>query len=415
MARVLVVEDSSFFGTLVKNQIESHLDFEVVWARSYKEAVSELEKPDHDFFISLLDLNLPDAPNGEIVDFVLSKKIPVVVFTGSFNPEQREVIWKKGVVDYIQKEGNYTIDYLLSMLRRIHLNRYIKVLVVDDSPTARFLVTTFLKVHQYQVLEAKNGPEALEMIERHPDLKIVITDYNMPGMNGDELTKKIRFRHNVRELAIIGISTHQDSLLSAQFIKSGANDFLHKPFVAEELYCRITHNIQMLEYISKIEDYSNRDYLTQLFNRRYFFSKAIDIYNREKSKKGSLAVALIDIDHFKNINDTFGHDTGDQALKNLSRQMVRHFTEPDLVARFGGEEFCILTTGQRIDAVSEDFESFRKIVEADPITTKENEFPMTISTGVCTRHLGSIEEMISKADEMLYQAKTKGRNMVCSY
>ena len=118
------------------------------------------------------------------------------------------------------------------------------------------------------------------MLKRHPDIKMVISDYFMPGMDGVELTRRIRHRHRKDQLAVIGISAYGNTILSARFIKNGANDFLNKPFSSEEFYCRVTQNLEMLEYIQKLRETSIRDPLTGLFNRRRFFEAAKELHAR---------------------------------------------------------------------------------------------------------------------------------------
>ena len=125
--------------------------------------------------------------------------------------------------------------------------------MIDDSKVFRSYICQLLKVHQYNVIEACDGKEALERIDEHPDIKMVITDCSMPNMDGFELTKVIRSKYARDELAVIGISAHDDKILKAQFIKSGANDFITKPFVTEEFYCRVGQNIETLENIIRFK------------------------------------------------------------------------------------------------------------------------------------------------------------------
>lgn len=251
---VLLVEDSKFIGELIKKEITKGLGFKVDWAVTYQEAQALLHRAEADYFIALLDLNLPDAPDGQVVDLVLSKDIPSIVFTADFNNTIREHIWSKKIIDYVLKESAQDVSYIVSLIRRIHLNRSIKVLVVDDSKIARTHICNLLKVHQYQVIEACDGKQALEKVDEFPDIKMVITDFHMPQMDGFEFTKKIRTKHNKESIAIIGVSAQEDSVLAARFIKNGANDFLQKPFGAEEFYCRITQNIEAIEYVDSLNE-----------------------------------------------------------------------------------------------------------------------------------------------------------------
>ncbi len=254
MPNVLLVEDSPILATLFRKKIEADLGFNVTVADSYSGALSILNSGESGFFAGLLDLNLPDAPNGEIVDLVLSKNIPSIVFTGMFQDNIRKMMWDKGIVDYVIKGGTHNLEYVCSLIYRLHQNCSVKVLVVDDSATSRKYISALLKIHKYLVYEAGDGREALDMLDKNPDIKMVITDYNMPNMDGFELTREIRSKFEKEKMAVIGVSAQGNENLSAQFIKNGASDFITKPFNREEFYCRLMQNITMIDYVLEIED-----------------------------------------------------------------------------------------------------------------------------------------------------------------
>ncbi len=252
MPNILLVEDSKLFGNIISQSIQRSLGYGVTWAKSLSEAKTLLQSSNPDFFLALLDLNLPDAPDGEIVDLVLGEQIPSIVFTGEFDPTVREKIWSKKIIDYVLKQSEQEVYYIIDLIGRIYRNQSIKVLVVDDSDTIRKRVQELLEVHQYQVFQADDGMEALEAVKNLPDIKMVITDYEMPRMDGFDLTRKLRAEYSKEALAIIGISAQDNPIPAAKFIKNGANDFIAKPFAAEEFYCRITHNINAIENIERL-------------------------------------------------------------------------------------------------------------------------------------------------------------------
>ena len=412
MVQILVVEDSKLFGSLVKKKIESELDFKVRWVRSYSEAVRLINETDADFFAALLDLNLPDAPGGEIVDYVLSRGIPTIVFTGVLKADVRDVIWSKKVVDYVVKESSQSIEYVVSLIRRIHMNGSVKVLVVDDSQTFRRYLCDLLRVHKYTVLEAPNGAQALKVLEKNRDISLVITDYTMPNMDGFELTEQIRSKRAKSDLAVIGISAQGDNIMSARFIKNGANDFINKPFLIEEFYCRVTQNVEMIEQVRAIESASNIDYLTELYNRRYFFESGRNLFASAKRGHVSIVMAMIDIDFFKVVNDTYSHDAGDTVLKQIAAILGGRMRQSDIVARYGGEEFSIIATNMEPDNAANIFDGLRKTIEETEIQWNGNSIQVTVSMGVCTKLKDSPEEMARSAESMLYQAKQNGRNKV---
>ncbi|MBI9074661.1 MAG: diguanylate cyclase [Desulfatibacillum sp.] len=412
MNKVLLVEDSPMFGDAVKATIEDEFDCQVMWVQTMADAQAILEKENGNFFVSILDYNLPDAPDGEIMDCVLSWNIPSIVFSGIFDDDARDYIWSKRVVDYVLKGGPESIEYLISLIRHISHARETKVLIVDDSRVFRAMGSELLAVRQYQIFQAENGIEALKIMSQHPDIRLAIIDYYMPEMDGIELTNELRRMYNRDQLAIIGVSTEGGGMISAQFIKSGANDFLNKPFLTEEFYCRITQNIDLLRHIRRVKELSSRDYLTNLFNRRSFFEYGQKLFASAKRDQTSIAVVMLDLDEFKSVNDTYGHGAGDEVLKAVADTLVDSFRETDVVARFGGDEFCIILSNPDKREVGSLLERIRTAVEANTVLVDGHEIGVRISLGACTELADSLEIMIKKADQMLCQAKGNGKNRV---
>lgn len=254
MQKVLIVEDSKLFTRLLTQAIENKLGLPTEAVPDMASARALLEEDPGAFFVSLLDLNLPDAPRGEIVDLVTEKGVPAIVFTAEFSDALRERMEEKKILDYVLKDSPTSLDYVVALIRRIHRNRETTVLVVDDSNSARTYIASLLQLQQFRVLTAADGTDALEALAENPDIQLVITDYQMPGMDGFELIKAIRARFKKKTLAIIGVSALGSNLLSARFIKNGANDFLTKPFLVEEFFCRINQNLDMLAQIVELKE-----------------------------------------------------------------------------------------------------------------------------------------------------------------
>ncbi|MBF0589230.1 MAG: response regulator, partial [Magnetococcales bacterium] len=252
MDSLLIVEDSTSFASLFITRIEAELDVSVVWAKSLKEAMERIESSEEAFFLGILDLHLPDAPNGEIVDRVISKNIPTIILTGEYKKEMRNEFLAKGVLDYFIKDNISVIESVIYFIDRIRKNKNIQTLVVDDSRSFRNMVRRFLRRYGFEVREAENGKQALQLLEELP-ADLVLTDFQMPVMDGFTLTKKIRQKFARDDLAIIGLSSHSNQDTAAQFIKAGANDFLAKPFRNEELFCRVSQNIEIIEKYRQLE------------------------------------------------------------------------------------------------------------------------------------------------------------------
>ncbi|MCM2679318.1 diguanylate cyclase [Echinimonas agarilytica] len=411
MPRLLIVEDSSTVMRVLKHLASTRLpNVDTVFATSMAEAKQAfIQNPD--FYAAIVDLNLPDAPDGEVVEFTLKQGVSTIVLTGNFNEQRRKSLVDSGVVDYVVKESRHAYHYALKLARRLKTNHRIKVMVVDDSKMSRNHIRNLLERHLYRVIEAQDGLEAIEQMGIHPDVRLVITDFEMPNMDGFKLVNEIRSKFDKRGLAIIGLSSVESGILSAQFIKHGANDFLNKPFYPEEFYCRISQNLEAIELIEEIEDAANRDYLTGLYNRRAFFERAEALISKAQKKQVPTSFCIIDLDNFKLINDEYGHACGDEVLKRFARLFDKH-CEKFLYARIGGEEFAMVMVGLDNDKALTLVNGLRQALVAQAIEWDGKQFHVSFSGGVITDSEGSVDHLYNRADEMLYRAKEAGRNMV---
>lgn len=409
---ILIVDDSSSIRKTLSSFLKNNIENEVFLAASKKECAEILLKQKGKFDVVLADLGLPDAPNGEVVDFLSKFSIPIIVLTGTDNELIEKTFIDKHIVDYIIKDGITALNYATSMVNRIINNKDIKILVVDDSSTFIAKVTELLNRYRLKVLSAKDGLEAFEILKNNDNIKIVLTDYLMPKLNGLELTKEIRKNYSKDELSIIVTSADSNKRMPSKFLKYGANDFLYKSFTNEEFFTRINTNIELLELFAEIKNKANKDHLTGLYNRRYLFDYGKKIYEKFKEENGNFAVAILDIDKFKNINDTYGHDVGDIAIKEVARILNDNISSNALITRLGGEEFCILFYDRGKEEVDKLLNHIRKEFEENIIKIKDIELKYTVSIG-CSFNFGdNIDSIIQEADMSLYDAKHSGRNKV---
>jgi len=407
--RLLVVEDSKPIATVIK-QIAQSLHYEVVLATTLAQ-VEEILSGDTDFFAATVDYALPDALDGEAISCVLSHKIPSIVMTGKMDDATRQKILAQPVIDYIPKENSQAFLYLKRILHWQQTNSKNAILVVDDSSSARNHIVELLKRRNFSVHTANNGVQALDKLKHHKDIKMVITDLEMPEMDGITLTNEIRKKHSREQLAIIGISGAENGIHSARFIKNGADDFLRKPFCPEEFYCRITQNIESLNNIAQIQYAANTDYLTELSNRRAFFSNAKQRIAEYTKRNVPYCLAMLDIDYFKKVNDNYGHDAGDQVLKVLALYMRKHFGA-GLTARLGGEEFAVLLHGVDSDQLYNKLDDFRREISVSTLPAGDNQITITISIGVVFDSTDELSKQMNEADNALYLAKDHGRNQI---
>lgn len=410
--RIIVVEDNKALAKLISKKLAVALDMEVDTAYSLAEAKLFLNR--YTYFVTILDVNLPDAPNGEVIDYALSKKNHVLVLSGNIDKEFRKQIFSKNIIDYVNKSGAHDIEYIIHTIQRLQKNQEHKILVVDDSLVFRNQMKTMLENLFFQVVTVAHGEEALGILNVDPNISLVLTDYHMPVMDGLELTKEVRKGYTKNQLSLLAISSNEDSEINALFLKNGANDYITKPFSKEEFSCRINNSIEALENIQTITKYAHRDFLTGLYNRRYFYNSMDEYLEYAKEHDEQLALAMLDIDHFKKINDTYGHDVGDKAIIALADILRSSTNTMDLVARFGGEEFCIILKNVTRESSYEIMERLRsKVEEFYFIVNKNTKINFTISIGALLYNIEeSLENNINEADMLLYKAKNSGRNQL---
>ncbi len=274
--KILVVEDSKLFLTLLDKNVKKLNGFTPYLAESYAQAKQLLSE--HEFFAAVLDMVLPDAPNGEIIDIVLEKNIPSIVLTGNDSEEFREKIADKPLVDYVVKRGLNDVVYATSLIEKILRNRSIKVLVVDDSKMSRKMVVKAIQQHHFIIYEAQDGEKALEVLEEHPDIKLVFTDYHMPNMDGFDFLKNARKKFSKDSMAIIIISSEQEGDVSSRFLKNGANDFIKKPFTKEEFIGRMYQNLEIIELVE--ETNKQKDAITEM--HEYAVEEQNKAYNKQR-------------------------------------------------------------------------------------------------------------------------------------
>ena len=251
--RVLLVEDSRAFASLLKNAIQHSYHYEVDVARSLEETQQLLLDNRDKYFVATVDFNLPDAPNGEAIDVVIHHHIPTIVFTSSEDTKLEKGLWQKGISDYACKTGTYNIDYVTWIINRIHSNSNVEVLVVDDSLLERKRIKTLLKTQGCIVHTANSAENAMIALEQNGNIRICIVDFHMEETDGMSLCSQIREKYPRQRLEIIGISATEGGHLPAQFIKSGANDFIKKPFTPEEFLCRINYSAERIENTMELE------------------------------------------------------------------------------------------------------------------------------------------------------------------
>ena len=411
--RILIVDDSATVGMVVKNALSSVVGMPVDLARSLAACNKLLADYPNQYQVAVVDLNLPDAADGEAVDATLKAGVATVVLTGSMDPSTHERISAKPIVDYVTKQSPGSISIVQKSVLHTLRNMRCKVLIVESNASHREHIKNILLTQCLQVVEADSAATALQEIETRGDIIVVVTAYEMPDKDGVDLCMKLRANFPSSKLAIIGITGSTNDFAGVRFFKAGADDIIHKHFLVEEFVSRINARLDYLDSLRTIQEQANRDYLTKLYNRRYLFEAGNALFSNAKRGNIQLSIAMIDIDFFKKINDTYGHDIGDKAIVAVAQAITKHFRSTDIVARMGGEEFCIIAANNT--AVLETMNRLRLFIEAMkvPLEDKDkNTISFTVSVGVTTTLTTTLDEMINHSDEALYKAKQGGRNQV---
>lgn len=409
---LLLIEDQKVVAHWARQTLEQQAGCRVDWAPTLAAARACLESASEPYFMAVADLNLPDAGADDVLELLRAHKLAAIAVTGDFDKALRTKLLRRGLVDYVLKDNSHIYRYVASLIQRLWRNRSQSVLVVDDSVAGRGLVAVWLARQGLRVHQVGDGQAALDCFSRDPGIRLVLTDRHMPGMDGFALVKALRRKRGRDRLAIIGVSGSDDADLSARFLKLGANDFLPKPFSYEELCARVHQNLDMLDSLDALRELASRDALTGLYNRRYFFAEGPLRLGTPAPAGESHVALMMDVDHFKLVNDQRCHAAGDAVLRQTGKLLTQHF--PDgLVARLGGEEFGVLLTGPKPD-VQRRVELFRQhFAQTDHQNPVDGAlFRCTVSIGACSQQDLGLEALLREADARLYEAKQGGRDRV---
>jgi two-component system, cell cycle response regulator len=297
-----------------------------------------------------------------------------------------------------------------------------KILVADDDPVSRRILEATLRKWSYEVVSAHDGTEAWRLLQADNSPQLAILDWMMPGLSGVELCRMIRHRNAEPYTYLVLLTSRSNKEDVIEGLDAGADDYLTKPCNQHELEVRLRAGTRILrlqaelmEAREALREQATRDALTGLWNRR----SILEILDRELARARRegrpLSLAVSDIDHFKRVNDTYGHLTGDEVLLEVGRRMVASTRSYDSVGRYGGEEFLIVLPGCALENAAVHAERTLTRIGTLPITTPTTEIAVTISVGLTSATLEpgeTAQSLIHRADEALYQAKRNGRNRV---
>jgi diguanylate cyclase (GGDEF)-like protein len=295
-----------------------------------------------------------------------------------------------------------------------------KILIAEDDFTSRSILTAVLKKWSFDPVVTEDGGAAWDVLQRPDAPRLILLDWNMPGMDGLEICRRLREIGSSDPPYVILLTARGEKGDIVQGLEAGANDYVAKPYDNEELQARIRVGQRMLElqfHLLEARDalahQATHDFLTGVFNRRAIRDRLKQEISRAGREKESLSVGMLDIDHFKNINDTYGHQAGDEALVAFTRCIQDGLREYDCVGRYGGEEFLVIAPGSMGLNKESLYERLRARIAEAVITTNAGMMSLTASIGVAPgTGQSTVDALLAAADAALYQAKAGGRNRV---
>ncbi len=420
MKNILHVDRSNFFHKVV-GKIGDRIGARVFFANSVEEAFKILDSEKIDLIITALEL---EKESGE--DFIKYlndspfKDIPVVVVTGDDSESLRNRLFSLGVVDYVLKKD---LDYetFSSYLNNLYRNdeitnklRKSKIAVLDDS---KFSLRIIQKIFESNgINNVDYFTDVNELYASKEFYKLYIIDLMLKGVSGEEVILNLRKRSLASIIIAISSIDHYKTI--SHILMIGADDYLIKPFDAGIFMARVIVNFRTLMLFealerkrAKYQEMAEVDSLTTVFTRQYIMQELEDEILGTQHTGEKFVIAMIDIDHFKKVNDRYGHQIGDRVLRDVAKVIKDSLRKVDTVGRYGGEEFLVILSATSL----EDGTKVLKRMLGKVGEIKYDDYPdlhITFSAGLVEYRGESLEEMIKKADALLYQAKNNGRNRI---
>ncbi|MGV3549572.1 GGDEF domain-containing response regulator [Rhizobium sp.] len=412
---MLLVEDTRLYTVAVRSLLEHRFGLVVIPCPTFAALRCELEAGGNGFDVAILDLCLADAPDGEALDYILKTNIPAVVFSGFTTDARREAILASGAAELVYKSSPRSLDSLAEAIARVLSSKLPNALVIDPGRSSE-LVRTINK-GKFAVTHCQNEEDALGVLDAAKGtIELVVVRSDLAARNGYSLIETLALRFGEDAVRVIGFTSAPPGDAVCRFLKAGGDDFLQLPMSAADIEGRLTHTLAIHRQIQSLQRMASRDYLTDMLNRRYFFDRGPKMVEMCLRQTSPVCAALLDIDHFKRLNDTYGHEVGDLVLKAVSRKLLQLVGEKQhLPARIGGEEFALLLTHMDIEQAYEFCERVRIEISKVKVAIDDEDISVTVSMGLAMiSESETFDNYLNAADQYLYLAKHSGRNRVFS-
>lgn len=366
---------------------------------------------------SLIILDLHSQSKNEQLFFAAAKQfvkhgIRVFVFSGRDEFESRLTAVRSGINSYSTKQPD--IPTIISLIRyhlNLRINKPTHILIVDDQISVAEFYGTILKRVGMEVTIETSPLKVLAILQSTtPDL--ILLDLNMPEVNGDELAAVIRQQELFQSIPILFLSANATPDVKTELLEIGSDDLLSKDMPPDELVRHVRSRVDRSKLLTAM---MYQDSLTGLLNHAQIQLAAERVFAQYKRSKTTFTIAMIDIDNFKQVNDTYGHLSGDRVIKAIAQLFQQRLRFTDYIGRFGGEEFLVIMPDMNIQDAGNLINSLRKSFSLINFKDKQKTFNVTFSAGIAENtSMENFFEQIKFADEALYRAKDRGRNIVCA-
>ena len=452
-ARVLVVDDLLANVRLLESKLTAEY-FDVSTAMNGVDALETIQRTHPD--IVLLDVMMPGMDGIEVCHRIKSnpatQHIPVIMVTALDQPEDRVRGLKAGADDFLTKPVNdlslfcrvkslVRLKMLTDELRsRASTNDAAleepevggftdklpecKILVVDDHGTLYERMSS--GIGQHHTLTRITDPQQAIVAATESDYDLAVIDLDMQSYDGLRLCSQLRSLERTRQIPILVIVDPDDSRKMLRALEMGVNDYLARPIEQQELAARVETQLRRWRYTQKLRSHVSEtmelaitDPLTNLFNRRYMETQLTILVDNASNRGKSLSVLALDVDFFKKVNDTHGHDVGDAVLKELAERIKKNIRNVDLPCRVGGEEFVVVLPETHISVAAKIAERLRRAVAGKSfvVPNQDKGLKITISIGLAalSNSNETHEQLCKRADQALYKAKDQGRDQVVAH
>ncbi|MGV7930538.1 MAG: diguanylate cyclase [Spirochaetota bacterium] len=418
MYTILYVDTSLTYQTLMKN-ICLELGISILNVRTIDGVLQILNTSPVNLIITAMELE--GASSAQLIRAINESKFrntPVVVITGNESEEDRKRMFDLGIIDYISKlsdpleikrnlESYRNEDEILGRVRELH------IAVCDDSRMDRHIFERIFSLANIEKVDYFSAGEDLLLSPKTYDVYLV--DMVLKNMSGTHIVRKLREAGSESVIMVISGIDHYKTISSV--LGMGANDYITKPFNTELFLARLKSNIRAYLLLREVrlktrqlEQMAITDGLTGVFNRRHILYLLQREIERSKRYSSPLSIMMVDIDHFKKINDTYGHQFGDRVIVNVTGMIKREIRNVDMLGRYGGEEFLVVFPNTDMKNALLIAERIRKAMGL--LKSSKHDFNVSISAGVQTWKGHDMENLVREADLSLYSAKNKGRNRV---